>query len=78
MEGAQCLPFVFAAIGVYQYVLRDRIIGGDSPDNELLDMDVDEMDVSTQFLFVEMLANDHRNQSRDAAAIRQTTDVRSA
>lgn len=63
----QCLLVVFAAMGFYQYVVRDRILNGTSTDDELLDMDVDEMDESTQLLLLEMLTNDHLRQPDDEA-----------
>lgn len=60
----QCILFVFAAMGIYQYVVRDRIRNGVADENdELLDLDIDEMDEATQLLLLEMLSADHR---RDA------------
>lgn len=58
----QCILVVFAAMGFYQYVLRDRIRNGSTSDDDqdFLDVDVDQMDESTQLLLLEMLANDHR------------------
>ena len=59
----QCLLVVFAAMGLYQYVIRDRIINGDiDAEDDLLNMDIDEMDESTQMLLLEMLTNDHAQQ----------------
>lgn len=54
----QCLLVVFAAMGFYQYVMRDRLLNGDAGD-DVLDTDIDEMDEATQLMLLEMLSNDH-------------------
>jgi hypothetical protein len=60
----QCILFVFAAMGVYQYVVRDRIRNGVAGENdELLDLDIEQMDVETQLLLLEMLSTDHQAQA---------------
>lgn len=60
----QCILFVFAAMGVYQYVVRDRIRNGVAGKNdELLDLDIEQMDAETQLLLLEMLSADHRSQA---------------
>lgn len=62
----QCLLLVFAAMGVYQYVIRDRIVNGPDVDDDLLDTDIDEMDDATRAMLLEVLTNDHlRDTSKD-------------
>lgn len=69
----QCLLVVFAAMGFYQYVMRDRILnGGDSVEDEYLDMEIDEMDESTQMMLLEILTNDHLSSRPEE--IRQVED----
>lgn len=65
-------------MGFYQYVMRDRILGDNSPEDDLLDMDVDEMDESPQFLLLQMLANEHGDTGIDAAGFSSEPDARSA
>lgn len=57
----QCILFVFAAMGVYQYVVRDRIRNGTADENDnLLDLDIKQMDAQTQLMLLDMLATDHQ------------------
>lgn len=57
----QCILFVFAAMGVYQYVVRDRIRNGSADENDdLLELDIEQMDAETQLMLLEMLSADHR------------------
>lgn len=75
----QCLLVVFAAMGFYQYVMRDRILNGPrTEEDELLDMDIDEMDESTQLLLLEMLNNDHVARNSEPVSIEREEAVRSA
>lgn len=57
----QCLLLVFAAMGIYQYVLRDRILNGNESDidDDLLNMDIEDMDEPTRVMLLELLTNDH-------------------
>lgn len=57
----QCLLLVFAAMGFYQYVLRDRVLNGGASDidDDLLNMDVEDMDEPTRVMLLELLTNDH-------------------
>ena len=74
----QCLLVVFAAMGFYQYVMRDRILNGSGADDELLDMDIDEMDENTQLMLLNILAEDHRANEFTPADHRQDETARSA
>lgn len=75
----QCLLVVFAAMGLYQYVIRDRIIGGDSGvEDDLLNMDIDEMDEPTQLLLLELLTNDHLQERPAQASVERQAQQRSA
>jgi hypothetical protein len=75
----QCLLVVFAAMGFYQYVMRDRILNGSDPvEDEYLDMDIDEMDEATQVMLLEILTNDHLSKQPEDNLRDQVTDRRSA
>jgi len=75
----QCLLVVFAAMGFYQYVMRDRILkGGDSVDDEYLDMEIDEMDESTQLMLLEILTNDHLRTEPEEIHTPEVPEQRSA
>jgi hypothetical protein len=75
----QCLLVVFAAMGFYQYIMRDRILNGSDPvEDEYLDMDIDEMDEATQVMLLEILTNDHLSKQPEDNLRDQVTDRRSA
>jgi hypothetical protein len=62
----QCLLVVFAAMGFYQYVMRDRILNGSDPvEDEYLEMEIGEMDEATQLMLLEILTNDHLSNRPD-------------
>jgi hypothetical protein len=68
----QCLLVVFAAMGFYQYVMRDRILNGspgEEDDSFDFDMDIEDMDESTQLMLLEMLTNDHITKTDDLVPI---------
>lgn len=74
----QCVLVVFAAMGFYQYVMRDRLLNGSSADDDLLNMDIDEMDENTQLMLLNILADDHRTSDNASTDLRPDETARSA
>lgn len=71
----QCILFVFAAMGVYQYVIRDRIRNGATDEtDELYDGDIGQMDEQAQLMLLNLLATDHTLR-QPAASSRPAQDL---